>query len=108
MAFFAVFLPAAAFVDFFSAFGAVFFAAAIFTTPFKLGALNCCLPSGTQKEGRLFRNHSVDPLNLTDALTSARNLNSVEHLGSSVCTGLVRGLENVVNPIFLLCKPLTN
>ena len=42
--FFAVFLPAAAFVDFF----AVFFAAAIVTYSFETGAENCRRPSGTQ------------------------------------------------------------
>ena len=42
--FFAVFLPAAAFGDFF----AVFFAAAIVRYSFETGALNCDRPSGTQ------------------------------------------------------------
>ena len=42
--FFAVFLPAAAFGDFF----AVFFAAAIVRYSFETGAENCGRPSGTQ------------------------------------------------------------
>ena len=48
MAFFAVFLPAGAFADFFAV-AAVFFAA-IVTTPLMVGAGNCCRLSGTQNE----------------------------------------------------------
>ena len=105
MAFFAVFLPAGAFADFFAV-AAVFFAA-IVTTPLRWvpGTVADSLAPKMRPASRI---HSVDPLLQTDDLSSARFRESAEHLGSSICGGLVRGLEKVVNPIPLIGKPLSN
>ena len=54
------------------------------------------------------RHSGFTPSIPTDDLTLVTTLESAEHLGSSICGGLVWGLEKVVNPIFLLSKPLTN
>ena len=72
-----------------------------------MGAENCCRPSGTQNEGRRSGFTPLIHCYQTDDLTSAKVLKAAEYLGPSICAGLVRGLEKVVNPIFLLSKPLT-